>query len=99
ETIILKAMAKRPEQRYRTMQELAEDLHSFLEGKPIRARRQNLLSRIWLWCLNFDRILEAGGFMFFLGLVLFIWCCSGLIGLFAGDFQPERPGQFIWHLV
>ena len=43
ETIVLKAMAKEPESRYATAQELADDLRRFLEHKPIQARRPTLL--------------------------------------------------------
>jgi serine/threonine-protein kinase len=39
ETVVLKALEKRPQDRYATAQELAEDLRRFLEDKPIRARR------------------------------------------------------------
>ena len=38
ETVVLKAMAKRREDRYTTAQELADDLHRVLEGKPTVAR-------------------------------------------------------------
>lgn len=49
ETIVLKAMAKDPAERYATAQELAGDLKSFLEDKPIRARRPTLLERATKW--------------------------------------------------
>jgi WD40 repeat protein/serine/threonine protein kinase len=49
ETIVLKAMAKNPADRYATAQELADDLERFLEGKPIRARRVGLGKRMLLW--------------------------------------------------
>ena len=49
ETIVLKAMAKRAEDRYATARELAEDLRRFLEQKPIRARRPTLLERAAKW--------------------------------------------------
>ncbi len=39
ETIIIKAMAKDPSGRYATAQELADDLHRFLDDRPILARR------------------------------------------------------------
>ena len=39
ETIVLKAIAKNANDRYETAQEFADDLHRFLEDKPIRARR------------------------------------------------------------
>jgi serine/threonine protein kinase len=49
ETVILKAMEKRPQDRYATAQELAEDLKRFLEDKPIQARRPTLLARLGKW--------------------------------------------------
>src|SRR5262249_22243470 len=39
ESIVLKALEKNPQDRYATAQELASDLRSFLEDRPIRARR------------------------------------------------------------
>lgn len=50
ETIIHKAMTKRPEDRYQTAAELAEDLRQWLEGEPIRARRIGLAGRAVRWC-------------------------------------------------
>jgi serine/threonine protein kinase/tetratricopeptide (TPR) repeat protein len=50
ETIVLKAMAKSPEDRYVTAQELADDLRRFLEDRPIRAKRPALWMRLKKWC-------------------------------------------------
>jgi serine/threonine protein kinase len=50
ETIVLKAMARRPEDRYATARDLAEDLEAFLEDRPIKARRTSPLARGWRWC-------------------------------------------------
>jgi serine/threonine protein kinase/WD40 repeat protein len=50
ETIILKAIAKEPAQRYPTADALAEDLRRFLADQPVRARRSSLLERTWRWC-------------------------------------------------
>lgn len=49
ETIVLKAMAREPEGRYQTAQEMADDLRRFLEGKPILARRPSLRERAVRW--------------------------------------------------
>jgi serine/threonine protein kinase/WD40 repeat protein len=50
ETIILKAIAKEPEQRYSSAANLAEDLRSFLADRPIQARRASHWERLWRWC-------------------------------------------------
>jgi serine/threonine protein kinase len=49
ETIVLKAMAKEPADRYATAQELADDLRRFLEHMPIHARRPRLSERAAKW--------------------------------------------------
>ncbi len=49
ETIVLKALAKSPEERYATAQELADNLKRFLEDKSIKARRPTLRQRAVKW--------------------------------------------------
>jgi serine/threonine protein kinase/WD40 repeat protein len=46
ETIVLKAMAKTPSERYATAQGLADDLRRFLQDEPIRARPPSLPQRV-----------------------------------------------------
>ncbi|MDX1963623.1 MAG: protein kinase [Pirellulales bacterium] len=50
ETIILKAISREPKQRYATAGELAADLHNFLNGRPITARRSSFVTIAWHWC-------------------------------------------------
>jgi WD40 repeat protein len=49
ETIVLKAMAKSPADRYTTAADLAADLGRFLENRPILARRPSLADRGAKW--------------------------------------------------
>jgi eukaryotic-like serine/threonine-protein kinase len=50
ETIILKATAREPGDRYATAGDLAEDLRSYLDDRPIRARRASRLEHFTRWC-------------------------------------------------
>jgi serine/threonine protein kinase len=50
ETIVLKAMAKEPKQRYETAVDMAADLRRFLDDQPIAARRARTIERMWRWC-------------------------------------------------
>ena len=49
ETIVLKAMAREPGERYPTAGQLAEDLRRFTAGRPILARRSSTVERLWRW--------------------------------------------------
>jgi serine/threonine protein kinase/Flp pilus assembly protein TadD len=59
ETIVLKAMAKEPESRYSSAEDLADDLQRFLEDKPIRARRPTVPEQAAKWVRRHRRPLSA----------------------------------------
>jgi serine/threonine protein kinase/tetratricopeptide (TPR) repeat protein len=60
ETIVLKAMAKEPADRYATAQELADDLRRFLEHRPIHARRPRLSERAAKWVRRHTAVVVSG---------------------------------------
>jgi hypothetical protein len=71
ETIVLKAMAKRVEERYATAREMAEDLRRFLEQKPILARRPTLLERAAKWSRRHKAVVTSALVMLVLAAVGF----------------------------
>ena len=61
ETICLKAMAKRPEDRYPDCQALADDLRRWTEGEPITARRLGFVERGIRWVKKEPKLAGALG--------------------------------------
>jgi serine/threonine protein kinase/Flp pilus assembly protein TadD len=61
ETVVLKAMAKNPAERYATAQELADDLGRYLEDRPIRARRPSLRQVLLKWARRHRAVVWATG--------------------------------------
>ena len=61
ETIVLKAMAKNPEERYATAQEMASDLRRFLRDEPILARPVTLLERTRRWARRHRGVMVSAG--------------------------------------
>lgn len=49
-TIVEKASAKRPADRYFTARAMADDLRRYLDDRPINARRTGQVERAWRWC-------------------------------------------------
>jgi WD40 repeat protein len=80
ETIILKAMAKRPEDRYQTAAELAEDLRRYLKMEPIRARRIGIAGRTVRWCRRNPRLATITGISAAIILTLSGFYYASLLG-------------------
>jgi eukaryotic-like serine/threonine-protein kinase len=49
ETIVLKAIAKNPADRFANAGEMARELGRFVSGRPIHSRRVSLPERLWRW--------------------------------------------------
>ena len=67
ETVLGKALAKEPEQRYASAAEFAEDLRLFLDHRPIRARKPTSLYVTWK-LVRRHRLLAAAVLALFLAL-------------------------------
>jgi serine/threonine protein kinase/WD40 repeat protein len=90
ETIVLKTIDKEPLRRYQTADELTADLRSFLEDRPIRARRTGTLERSWRWCRR-NRALAALASSV-AALLLMLAAGGGLVALLFRD-QALRMGD------
>jgi serine/threonine protein kinase len=69
ETIILKAMARTPAERYATAQELADDLRRFLEDRPILARRPTLADRLRKWSRRHRSVVVSAALLLTMGVI------------------------------
>jgi serine/threonine protein kinase len=59
ETIVLKAIAKEPDERYQTAQLLADDLQAYLEHRPITARSASFVDRLRKWSRRREKLVRA----------------------------------------
>ncbi len=83
DTIILKAVAKDPHDRYATAHDFAEDLKRFIEDRPVLARRPSLLDRGRKWVRRHPAALITA--LVVLGI--------GVIGLAAATALVAREQQ------
>jgi WD40 repeat protein/serine/threonine protein kinase len=90
ETIVLKAMAKEPGERYATAAELAEDLRRFLADRPVQARRVAWTERTWRWCRR-NRL--VAGLMAFVGLTLVAGASVSAYFAIEADQRAKEKGQ------
>jgi eukaryotic-like serine/threonine-protein kinase len=61
ETIVLKAAAREPAQRYQTPTALADDLRRFLNDRPIAAKRTGPAEHVLRWCRRNPALAGACG--------------------------------------
>jgi serine/threonine protein kinase len=90
ETIVLKALAKNPAERYTTAQEVADDLRRYLEHKPIHARRPTLVQRLRKWARRHQGMVRAA----VAGLVLaFTGLAVGTVLIWQEKEEKEQAYQ------
>jgi WD40 repeat protein len=54
--ITMKCLAKLPAERYQSADNLSEDLHAFLSGKPISARKLTAVESLLLWTRTYKTV-------------------------------------------
>ncbi len=69
ETIILKAIAKQPGERYSSVQEMGNDLQFFLEDKPIKARRPTVREKIVKWSRRHRPVVVSAAVLLILAFI------------------------------
>jgi serine/threonine protein kinase/WD40 repeat protein len=91
ETVLARAMAKDPAERYATARELADDLQRFLDDRPVLARRPGLGQRLRKWARRHRGLAVS------LAVSAALLLAGGMLGL-AGyarhqrDLAAEREG-------
>ena len=93
ETIVHKAMAKEPEQRYDTAQAFADDLQNFLESRPIIARRSGRVQRTWSWVRR-NRVVAGLTAALILALSAFAVGSSVVAVKYRQDLLAERYAAY-----
>jgi serine/threonine protein kinase/WD40 repeat protein len=90
ETIVLKAMAKDPAERYASAEALAADLRRFLADRPILARRTPWHERTWRWCRRNPVVAGLTGVVALLLLVIAVGASLLAVHLGAEVSELER---------
>src|SRR5262249_51727634 len=89
ETIVLKAMAKEPEARYATAQEVADDLQRFVEDRPIRARKPSLAQRSARWARRHKALVASAAVILVMAVVA-LAVSTVLISVERGETVKQR---------
>jgi serine/threonine protein kinase/Flp pilus assembly protein TadD len=86
ETIVLKAIAKNPAERYATAQAMADDLGRYLEDKPIAATRPTMVQRARRWCGRHRALVWSAAAC----AIMAVTAVAGSIGWVTGDQAARR---------
>jgi WD40 repeat protein len=87
ETICLKTLEKKPEDRYPSCRELAEDLRCWLQGEPVSVRTLPLRERWLRWCRRQPALASA------LALATIAVLAAAVLGVVFGFTSARQAGS------
>ena len=89
DTIVLRALEKDPDRRYRSVEELAEDIGRFQRSEPILARPPSLIYRLRKGLYRHRRGIGFGA-VAAVAVVAVVAVAAGLLGLWPARYDTER---------
>jgi serine/threonine protein kinase/Flp pilus assembly protein TadD len=88
ETIVLKALEKKPQDRYTTARDFADDLHRYLEDRPIQARRPSWRQVATRWARRHRTVVWS-----VVALLLMTTVLGGVAGLWWVRTRASAEGE------
>jgi serine/threonine protein kinase len=93
ETVVLKAMAKNPAERYATAQALADDLRRFLDLKPIRAKRPTVVQRGVKWARRHTGAVAAAAVVLSMAVIALAVSTLLIAGARKGETKHRKAAE------